>query len=141
VSIVLKPINSKEIMKYLVVKDPEDVYGGGIKPVEIHDDEKSAEIAVKLYTEQEKQTRDPRYKGFRYRIEKVPSVKEEPTGLTGHYLVVEMFQDSFAYDMKPLEVHNDEEGANRSKEMYEAKLHLYPSVEGYDVIFVKRGHT
>ena len=40
-------------MKYLVVKDPEDVYGGGIKPVEIHDDEKSAEIAVKLYTEQE----------------------------------------------------------------------------------------
>ena len=44
-------------MQYLVVEQPEDYYGGGIQPLEFHDNEESAEKAAEMYSEEEKKTR------------------------------------------------------------------------------------
>ena len=121
-------------MQYLVVEDPEDYYGGGIKPLEFHDDEESAKKAAKVYTEEFEKTRNPMYKGFRYYVMKVPVVSK------GSYLVVQLVDGSCGGDREPVEVHGDELSANRAAEAYQAEKERkwkYSASE-YEVIFVKK---
>jgi hypothetical protein len=126
-------------MQYLVVEKPEDYYGGGIKPIEIHDDIESAEIAEQLYTEKEKRTRDPRYTGFFYYVIELPVVFVSEEKKNESYLVVEHYDDSYGGGIKPIEIHEDKESANCAKEIYESaqKLNSYFWNE-YSVISVKR---
>jgi len=97
-------------MQYLVVELPEDWYGGGIKPIEFHDDKESANKAAKVYTEEFEKKRNPNYTGFRYYVKEVPVVSK------GSYLL-----DDIPFEREPVEVHGTEEDAKRAAEAYQAE--------------------
>ena len=119
-------------MQYLVVEQPEDYYGGGIQPLEFHDNEESAEKAAEMYSEEEKKTRDPRLLGFMYHVMEVPVVSK------GSYLVVKSVDDFC--EREPVEVHGDEESAKRAAETYQAeeKRKWKYCASEYKVLFVKK---
>ena len=119
------------MLQYLVVEHPEDYYGGGIQPIEFHDDEESAEKAAEMYAEEEKQTGDSRFLGFWYDVMEVPVVSK------GSYLVVKSVDDFC--EREPVEVHGDEISANRAAEAYQAeeKRKWKYCASKYNVIFVK----